>query len=246
MQRTDQYMVNFYERTAREAAKRHLLVDFHGAFKPSGLRAEFPNVLSYEGVKGLENVKWSDWITAKHDCTIPFIRMAAGPMDYTPGAMTNAHRKNYKIRWERPMSMTTRAHQAALYVLYESPLQMFADNPTAYKKEPEYTKYIAQIPTVWDETIPLEAKVSEYAVVARRNGKNWYIGAIGDEKAHDFTLDLSFLPEGNYEMHSLADGINADKNAEDYKIATQKVKKGDKIKIHLCGDGGWVAIIKPF
>ena len=245
MQRTDQYMVNFYERVARAAAKHHLLVDFHGAFKPSGLRAQFPNVLSYEGVKGLENVKWSDRITSTHDCTLPFIRMAAGPMDYTPGAMTNAHRKNYKIRWERPMSMTTRTHQAALYALYESPLQMFADNPTAYKKEPEYTSFVAQIPTVWDETIPLQAEIGKYLIVARRNGKNWYIGAITNEKMRDFEINLSFLPEGNYQMQYIADGINADKNAEDYKLSSQKVKKDDKIKIQLCSDGGWVAIIKP-
>ena len=244
MQRTDQYMVNFYERVARAAAKHHLLVDFHGAFKPSGLRAQFPNVLSYEGVKGLENVKWSDRITSTHDCTLPFIRMAAGPMDYTPGAMTNAHRKNYKIRWERPMSMTTRTHQTALYVLYESPLQMFADNPTAYKKEPEYTSFVAQIPTVWDETIPLQAEIGKYLIVARRNGKNWYIGAITNEKMRDFEINLSFLPEGNYQMQYIADGINADKNAEDYKLSSQKVKKDDKIKIQLCSDGGWVAIIK--
>ncbi len=245
MQRSDQLMVNFYERTAREAAKRHLLVDFHGAFKPSGLRAEFPNVLSYEGVKGLENDKWSDWITPKHDCTIPFIRMAAGPMDYTPGAMSNAHLKNFKISWERPMSQGTRAHQIAMYVLYESPLQMLADNPSAYKKEQECTSFIAKIPTVWDETIPLDAKIAEYLVVARRNGKIWYIGALGDEKEHEFTLDLSFLPVGKYQMEFIADGINADKNAEDYKHDIKLVEQGDKINIKLASGGGWAGILKP-
>jgi alpha-glucosidase len=245
MQRTDQYMVNFYLRTAKEAAKRKLLVDFHGAFKPAGMRAAYPNIVSHEGVRGLENAKWSTYITPKHDLTLPFTRMVAGPMDYTPGAMTNAHYENYKIPWNRPMSMSTRAHQIALYVAYESPLQMLADNPSAYKKEHECTKFISKIPTVWDETVPLDAKVAEYLAIARRNGNKWYVAALSDENPRELVLDFSFLPEGDFKMEYIKDGVNADKNAEDYRYATKTVNKNSKISINLASGGGWTGILTP-
>lgn len=178
MQRADQGMVNFYEKTVKESAKRKLLVDFHGAYKPSGLRRAYPNLLSYEGVKGLENSKWSNLITPAHDLTIPFIRMAAGPMDYTPGAMSNAHKNNFIPRWNRPMSQGTRTHQVAMYVVYESPLQMLCDNPSSYLKERETTQFIAQIPTIWDTTIVLHASIGENLLIARKNNDCWYIGGL--------------------------------------------------------------------
>jgi alpha-glucosidase len=160
MQRSDQYMVNSYERIAKECARLELLVDFHGAFKPSGLRRTYPNVINYEGVKGSENNKWSKDITPDYNVTIPFIRMAAGPMDYTPGVMSNRQYTNYVVSFERPMSQGTRAHQVAMYVVYEAPLQMLCESPSRYYKEQETVDFIVKIPTTWDETIVLHTTKS--------------------------------------------------------------------------------------
>ena len=244
MQRADQYMVNYYERVAREAAKRKMLVDFHGAFKPSGLRRAYPNVISYEGLKGLENSKWSDAITPEHDVTIPFIRMVAGPMDFTPGAMKNAQPDNFFPRFERPMSQGTRCHQIAMYVIYESPLQMLSDSPSNYYKESECTEYIVRIPTIWDDTEVLAAKVGEFIALARRNGDNWYIGAMNNGEQRELELDLSFLPEGRYTAEIMQDGINADRYAEDYKKVVTSFDNNTKLNINLFPGGGWAAIIK--
>jgi len=243
MQRADQYMVNYYERVAREAAKRHLLVDFHGAFKPAGLRRAYPNVINYEGLKGLENVKWSKSITPKHNLTLPFIRMVAGPMDYTPGAMINAHESNFAIRWHRPMSMGTRCHQVAMYIVYESPLQMLCDNPSNYYREHETTEFISKIPTTWDETIVLEAKIGEYILLARRNGEDWYIGGMTVD-AQEFQVDLSFIKNNDFQMITMQDGINSDKYAQDYSISEQEITKKSSLTISMNKDGGFAAILK--
>ncbi|RZK74501.1 MAG: glycoside hydrolase family 97 protein [Pedobacter sp.] len=245
MARAEQYMVNFYERTAATAAKYKLMVDLHGAYKPVGLNHKYPNVMSYEGVRGLENHKWSAEITPKHNLSLPFIRMAAGPMDYTPGAMINANKKNFSIVYSEPMSMGTRAHQVAMYVMYESPLQMLADNPSNYLKDSLCTRFISRIPTIWDQTIALEGKVGEYAIVARQNGKNWYISGMTDWKERDFKTSLNFLDDKKYKMDVLSDGINAKKHASDYKITTSHVKKGDQIEIKMDQGGGWTAILTP-
>lgn len=245
MQRDDQKIVNFYERTAREAAKRKMLVDFHGAYKPTGLNRKYPNVISYEGVKGLENSKWSKDITPEHDVTLPFIRMVAGPMDFTPGAMINAHPKDFQINFERPMSQGTRCHQLAMYVVYESPLQMLADNPSNYLREPETMEFLSAVPSVWKETVPIEGKIGEYIIVARQTAKKeWYIGAMNGGTAKEITLDLSFLNGGNYQATIWHDGINANRFAQDFKKTRQAVKKADKLKISLANNGGWVAVLK--
>ena len=244
MQRDDQWMVNYYWRVSREAAKRKMLVDFHGSYKPAGLRRAYPNMITREGVKGLENCKWSEDITPDHDCTLPFIRQFAGPIDYTPGAMRNAQKKNYSISFTRPMSQGTRAHQLALYVVFESPLQMLADAPSNYFKEPLSMEFLSIVPSVWDETIPLFGKIGDYVGVARRSGKEWYIGAITDWDARDFEIDLDFLPQGSYELIEFKDGINAANHAEDLAKESQKVKSGDKIKIHLAPGGGYAAVIR--
>lgn len=242
MQRDDQKMVNFYERTAKEAAKRKMLVDFHGAYKPTGMNRKYPNVISYEGVKGLENSKWSKDITPEHDVTLPFIRMVAGPMDFTPGAMINAHPSDFQINFNRPMSQGTRCHQLAMYVVYESPLQMLADNPSNYLREPETMEFLSAVPSVWNETIPLEGKIGEYIIVARQTSKNeWFIGAMNGGAAKEITLDLSFLDSGNYQAMIWQDGINANRFAQDFKKTSQTVKKGGKLKISLANNGGWVA-----
>ena len=250
MQRSDQYVVESYEKIAEIAANYKLLVDYHGAFKPAGVERMWPNIINYEGVKGNENNKWSSAITPEHNVTLPFIRMAAGPLDFTPGAMINMNKvdyetggPNYAAFWTRPMSFGTRAHQVAMYVVFEAPIQMLCESPTIYYKEQETVDFITQIPTIWDETVVLEGAVSDYIIVARRKGDNWYLGAMTDWTARDFELDFSFLGEGEFEMKSLRDGINAHRNAQDYKIETNSVNQNAKISIHLSGGGGYSAII---
>jgi len=245
MQRDDQSIVNYYWKIASEAAKRKMLVDFHGAYKPAGMRRAFPNVISREGVKGLENNKWSKDITPTHNLTIPFIRMVTGPMDYTPGSMLNAQPRDFQINWNRPMSMGTRAHQIAMYVVYESPLQMLADNPSNYLAELESTEFISRIPTEWDDTKVLEAKVGEYLVIARKRGNNWYIGGMTNEKEREFTLDFSFLDNKEYAADILKDGVNAVKYAGDYSKETRTINKNTSLKIKLVKSGGWSAILIP-
>ncbi len=248
MQRDDQNMVNFYEKTAIAAAKRKLLVDFHGAYKPTGMERTYPNCLTREGVFGLENSKWDTLknIGPEHNVTIPFIRQAAGPMDYTPGAMLNSNEKDWFPNWSTPKSLGTRCHQLGMYVVYESPLQMLADNPTHYMKEPSCMEFLSKVPVEWDTTIILHAKVSDYIVTVRKaaNGE-WYIGGMTDWTARDFEVDLSFLPKGNFTMHSWSDGINADRNAQDFKYKKETVNSAVFMKIKLAAGGGYVARIVP-
>jgi alpha-glucosidase len=243
MQRDDQWMVDYYWRVAEEAAKRKMLVDFHGAYKPSGLRRTYPNVISREGVKGLENAKWSEHQTPTHDVIVPFIRMVAGPMDYTPGVMVNSTKKNFKASWSQPMSMGTRCHQLAMYVVYESPLQMLCDNPSNYKKEPEAMKFLSRVPVVWDTTIVLSAKIADHILMARQNESKWYMGAMTNWDPKELEFDLSFLGSGNYTMEIWQDGINAHRYAGDFKKEMRIVSSTDKMKIKLAPGGGWVAIV---
>lgn len=243
MQRDDQWMVNYYWRIAEEAAKRKFLVDFHGSYKPAGLHRTWPNVITREGVRGLEWNKWGDESDPEAAVTIPFIRMLAGPMDYTPGAMLNATQEDFNASFNTPMSQGTRAHQLAMYVVYESPLQMLADNPTHYMEEPECMQFLSEVPVVWDETVVLDAKVGDYIVVARRNGQQWYIGAMTDWSERDFEIDLSFLGEYSFEAIIWKDGLNAHRNAKDYKKESTMVDKDTKLKIHLAPGGGWTAAL---
>jgi alpha-glucosidase len=245
MQRDDQKVVNFYLEAASKTAEHHLLIDFHGAYKPDGLGRTWPNALTREGVKGMENDKWSNDINPRHDVTIPFTRMVAGPMDYTPGAMVNMDKANFTPNFTRPESQGTRAHQVALYIIYESPLQMLADSPSNYMKEQETTDFIVKIPVVWDDIIGIDGKVGDYLLLARRSGKEWFVGAITNWNIRDMDLDLSFLPAGRYNIDVFQDGINADRYAGDYKHLKTKIKSGDKMKIHLAPGGGWAARITP-
>ena len=234
MQRDDQWMVNYYHKIAQEAAKRHLLVDFHGAYKPTGLRRAYPNVLTREGVLGLE-----------HNVTLPFIRMLAGPMDYTPGAMINAQEKNFQVIFTRPMSMGTRCHQLAMYVVYESPLQMLADSPSHYLREKECLDFLSVVPCVWDETKVLDARVADYIVIARKSGEEWYLGAMTDWTTRELSVDLTFLPEGGFEAVIFKDGMNASQYGSDYKKVVAPISNQDKLEIKLAPGGGWVARIYP-
>ncbi len=245
MQRDDQPVVNFYQEAMKKTAEHHLLIDFHGAYKPDGEGRTWPNALTREGVKGLENSKWSRDITPDHNLTLPFIRMVAGPLDYTPGAMLNFERNNFNPIFNRPGSQGTRVHQMALYVVFESPLQMLADSPTNYMKEQECTNFIVNIPVVWDDIKVFDAKIGDYLLLARRSGNDWFVAAMTDWKAREMELDLSFLPAGNYNVEIFRDGINADSHAQDYKHLTQQAKQGDRIKINMVSGGGWVAKISP-
>jgi alpha-glucosidase len=239
MQRDDQKMVNFYHTVAEKAATHHLLVDFHGAYKPDGISRTYPHVISREGVRGLENNKWSTFPNPKHDLTLPFTRMVCGPMDFTPGAMKNSTLKNFNFVFTEPMSLGTRCHQLAMYVVFESPLQMLADNPSNYKREPECLRFLSQVPTEWDDTKVLDAKVGDYVIVARRNGNYWYIGGMTDWTPRDMNVDLGFLPEGTYTVEIYKDGINADKAANDYKYVSIVKTNKDQIKLHMAPGGGF-------
>tara|TARA_Y100000815_G_scaffold274566_1_gene309097 strand:+ start:2856 stop:4364 length:1509 start_codon:yes stop_codon:yes gene_type:complete len=245
MQRSDQYMTNSYEKIARACADRKLIVDFHGAFKPSGLRRAYPNVVSFEGVKGNEFNKWSTDVTPQHNTNLPFIRNAVGPMDYTPGGMHNVSAINFLASKERPMTMGTRAHQVALYTVFTSTIQMLCDSPSAYIKEQETTDFIAQIPTTWDETHALDAQVGEYLAVAKRNGNTWYVGVITNWDPRIIKIDLSFLPAGKYKAQVYGDGINADRYAQDYHIKKIDVDNTTTLTAQLAPGGGWSAIITP-
>lgn len=245
MDRDDQEMVNFLYRAADVCAKNKMLVDFHGLSKPTGLQRTYPNVLNYEGVNGLEQLKWSpesyDMVT--YDVTIPFIRMIAGPMDYTQGAMHNASRGNYHPVNSEPMSQGTRCHQLATYVIFESPFNMLCDSPSNYMREKECTGFIASIPTVWDETVALEGKVSEYIALARRYGDDWYVGALTNWDSREITLDLSTIGEGDYKVELFKDGINADRAARDYKKEIIPLPANRQLKIEMASGGGFAAQI---
>jgi alpha-glucosidase len=244
MDRDDQIMVGFYNRLAEVAAKHKLLIDFHGAYKPTGLQRTFPNVLNYEGVAGLEQMKWMKVVDQmEYDVTIPFIRMLAGPMDYTQGAMRNAVKSNYVPVYTEPMSQGTRCHQLALYTIFESPFNMLSDSPTNYEKESECTGFIAAIPTVWDRTVVLDGKVGEFIVVARKKNDTWYIGGITDWNARDLTVGLDFLGKGNYSIELFSDGVNANKVATDYKKEKLLTSSDKKLTIKLASGGGFTAKI---
>jgi alpha-glucosidase len=241
MQRDDQKMVNFYERTTIEAAKRHLLVDFHGAYKPTGFSRTYPNALTREGVRGLENDKWATDLSPRHDVTLPFTRMFAGAMDYTPGAMRNATKENFRPIFTEPMSQGTRCHQLAMYVVYESPLQMLSDSPPQYDREPEMMEFLSIVPTTWDQTKVLNAKIGEYLTVARKKGNDWYVGSMTNWTPRDFRFSMEFLEAGTYEMTVYADGINADRYASDYRATKKEVTRAEEASLHLAPGGGWVA-----
>jgi alpha-glucosidase len=243
MDRSDQWMVNYYERVAKEAAKYKLFVDFHGSFKPAGLEYKYPNVLSYEGVRGMEQMGGA---TPDNSVYFPFMRNSVGPMDYTPGAMLSMQPESYGAKRPNAASIGTRAYQMALFVIFESGLQMLGDNPTLYYKNPDCTEFITDVPVTWDETRSLAAEAGQYAIVAKRKGNQWYIGGMTNNKetTREFDLKLDFLKEGqSLKMVSFEDGINAGRQAMDYRRKESTVNAGDTIHIKMARNGGWVAKI---
>jgi alpha-glucosidase len=245
MQRSDQVLINYYHRVSRECAKRHMLVDFHGDQKPATMTRTWPNLISTEGVRGMEWDKWSAEAEPQHNVTLPFTRMFLGPMDYTPGAMLNATRTTFAPISHRPMSLGTRCQQLAMYVVYESPLQMLADSPSNYMREPEAMEFLSAVPTQWDDSKGLDGKIAEYVAIARRSGSDWYVGAMNNWTPREMEIDFSFLPEGNFQMSAYQDGENADRMASDYKLVKTPVSRTTKLKIQLAAGGGWAARIQP-
>ncbi|RAW02345.1 glycoside hydrolase family 97 protein [Pseudochryseolinea flava] len=244
MDRSDQWMVNYYENVVKEAAKHHLFVDFHGAFKPAGLEYKYPNLLSYEGVRGMEQM---GGCTPDNSLYLPFMRNAVGPMDYTPGAMLSMQPEVYASERPNSASIGTRAYQLALFVVFESGIQMLADNPTLYYRNEECTAFMTKVPTTWDETKAIHANVGEYAVVAKRKGERWFVGGICNGKEDKRMLDLNFdflTPGKSYTLTLFEDGINAGRQAMDYRKRTLSVKNGDKLTITMVRNGGWAAIIE--
>ncbi len=240
MNRDDQWMVNFYRRTVKKAAEYNLLVDFHGAFKPDGWRRTYPNLMTREGVMGLEYSKWSDNITPGYDCILPFTRMLAGPMDYTPGGFSNATRSRFKAQMTEPMTQGTRCHQLALYVIFESPLQMLPDYPDNYRGKPGL-EFLKRVPVVWDDTKVLHAEVGEYVTIARRHGNDWYLGSITDWTPRELSVPLGFLGAGTWKAEIFADGADSATNAQSVAIGAREVKSSDTLSWKL-GPGGGYAV----
>jgi alpha-glucosidase len=239
MDRDDQAMVDFHYRVAQTAAKYKLIIDFHGTHKPAGLNRTYPNVLNFEAVHGLEQLKFPTSVNqVVYDVTAPFIRQLAGPMDYTQGAMRNATQKNFRSVYGEPMSQGTRCRQLAAYVVFESPLSMLCDSPSNYAKEKECTGFISSVPTVWDNTLVMDGQVGAYIAIARQKGNDWYIGALTNWEARTLDLDLSFLGTGDYVAEVFRDGINADKAACDYKKEILPIRADKKLKIAMAPGGG--------
>lgn len=243
--RNDQKAIRSCYQIASVAAQYHLMLDFHGMFAPQGLQRTWPNVINFEGVRGMEYMKWSaDDRVPEHAVRLPFIRMMAGPMDYTPGAFRNRTRKNAVPSNSLPQSLGTRCSQMAMYIVYEAPLQMLSDNPTIYTKEQVCTDFLSGVPTFFDETRALDGRFGEYVVMARRKGQDWYIGALSNWTERDLELDISFLPSRNYRAVIFRDGINATRDATDY-VREEKTLTPGKYTFHISPGGGFAIKLTP-
>ena len=245
MNRDDQLMVRFYESVAKKAAEKKMVVDFHGAYKPSGLSRKYPNVLTREALIEFEYNGWTSEDNPVHHNLLPYIRMFAGPMDYIPATMRNSTKDNFRPIGDYPMGQGTRAHAMALFVILSSPMTMLPDSPSDYYRERECPEFLAKIPVEWDETRLLQGKVAEYTVIARRSGEEWFVGAITSWDELNIDLETTFLEPGRYRLEALEDGINASKRAEDYRKVQTEFRAGDVLKLNLASGGGWVARIVP-
>lgn len=242
--RDDQKGVGFHHRIAKACADHKIMIMFHGSYPPKGFNRTYPNAVAREAVLGSEYNMWSNRVSPEHDVQLAFIRMLAGPLDYEPGMLSNATIKSFHNAEGYVMSLGTRSHQLSMYVVYDSPIQFFAGNPSQGLLEPEYMELLASIPTTWDETKILNASVGEYIVTARKHDRDWYIGGMTNWTERDLDLDLSFLEEGEYAMTICKDGPNAEKYAADYQIEQSAIRKGGKQIIHLAPGGGFLIKLK--
>ena len=240
MDRDDQQMVNFYFRIAEACARHKIMIMYHGAFKPAGFNRTWPNSVTREGVLGSEYNIWSEKATPEHNVLLPFIRMVSGPMDYEPGILDNATAKTFRPIGDKVMAPGTRCHQAAMFVIYESPIQIFSGNPSQGLLEPAFMELLGSIPTTWDTTIVLDGKVGDYIVTARKKGSDWFIGAMTDWSARDLSVTLSFLEDDIYEAMICEDGVNADRYPSDYKLLNKEIARTELLKIKMAPGGGYV------
>lgn len=243
----DQEMVNIIYDIARVAAENHLILDLHGMYKPTGLSRTYPNVLNYEGVHGMEQLKWSDRMETDmplNDCLIPYLRQASGPLDYTQGGLRNETRDGFRAVFERPMTQGTRAHQVALYVVFESPLAMLCDSPSDYLREEETTAFINEIPAVVDRTVVLGGEIGKYIVTARCKDGKWYVGGITNWDARDVEVDFSFLGEGQWKARLFSDTVNSNRVARDYAISEMEVNSETVLSLKMACGGGFAMIIE--
>ncbi len=244
MNRDDQQMVDWYRRVVTLAAQHHLMIDYHGAFKPDGLRRTWPNLVTREGVMGKEYLKWSARTNPEHNTTLPFTRMLAGPLDYTPGAFGNATRNQFVPRNKEPMAPNTRAHELALYVVLESPLMMVSDFPEHYAGQHDF-EFIKQVPTTWDEIRVLDGRPREFVSLARRSGKDWYVGLITNSDARDVKVPLSFLGDGKYTAEIYADAADAGTDATHTSFEKRPVDRESVLDVHMVSGGGNAIWIHP-
>jgi alpha-glucosidase len=236
--RDDQPMMRFYTRVAEACARHKLMIMYHGTYKPAGFERTWPHAVTREAVLGSEYNAWSDRPTPEHNLILPFTRMTAGPLEYEPGILDNATAKTFRPIWEKVMSLGTRCHQAAMFVVYDSPIQLFSGNPSQGLLEPEFMDLIGAVPTTWDTTVILDGRVGDYIVTARRKGSEWWIGAMTDWSARDLELDLGFLGKERFEATLLQDGVNADRHASDHTLSKRQVTASDLLTIHLAPGGG--------
>ena len=241
MARDDQWMVNWYHKVVKKAAEHHLTVDFHGAYKPTGWTRTYPNLLTREGVLGNEYSKWSSRITPEHNVTLPFTRMLAGQMDYTPGAFLNKAMGQFR-NGAPAQAMGTRCHQLAMFVVYYSPLTVACDHPDNYKNQPGI-EFLKEVPTVWEDTKVLNGEVGEYITMARKKGDTWYVGSMTNSNWRIIDIDLEFLGDGNWELHYFQDAKDADQDADQLEMGKIMVVSDDKIKIEMAPGGGYAAYI---
>lgn len=244
--RDDQEAITWFEQIAASAAKHKLMVNFHGCSKPTGLERAYPNIVNYEAVRGAECSKWD--LTAnpdQHMITL-FSRMLAGPLDYTPGSMRNKTRATFKpIDPGLPATQGTRCHELAMYVLFDQPFAMLCDSPGEYRKYPDVMKFLTAVPTAFDETHVVQAKANQLAVVAKRKGNEWFVGAMTNWNSRETTIDFSFLPKGKWKAAIYTDGQNANTDAQEYEYKIVPVDKSTKLNITLAQGGGAVMHIFP-
>lgn len=243
--RDDQKSVNFHHRIAAACARYEIMLMFHGSFKPAGFNRTWPHAVTREGVLGSEYNAWSNKPSPDHNLLLPFIRMVSGPLDYEPGLLDNGTKETFRPIWNKVMSAGTRCHQLAMFVIFESPIQLFSGNPSQGNLEPDFMNLLGSIPTTWDETQILDARLGQFIITARKKGREWFVGGMSNWHGKEIELDLSFLETGEYGAIICKDGINADRNASDYQIADSTLNSSDKLKIAMAPGGGFLVRFRP-